>query len=600
MCFTEEYTKQIEHHLEEVEAAEQAELSAQRLKTSSELIQQLMQAGGQTFEQNLASLWDGFIEQTSATIKNFLGIAHLGYVLEHVYAQKLAEQKQRAEQRSSPDWLPRGKPNLLAIPECKIYQMVLTIYEHDEKYETLSRNEVLLCNTKTRVEEVRLFLNRALADPNSYYCMVNCHLLNYDVCRVIETRLSNTADDTVKDYGLAFIYAEEKRDARIRAYLDKYLVKNPLHKKNLCAAVRTNKHLSGKDITIPVYKTVDTDVIIKRLNDDLGNGYGADCYHTIHFDIAHEVESGVDELLFNLIILRSLVNSEGVVWQAQPTQYYIIECMPFTKEGENVHEVLDLLPTTMCYTPDEVLRRYGPNGSLPRGYLGFDHAIFKKAEWQIVFKFLHCLEEKDSSYTLSEEMFDKHSDALGLLIRNCGLANPTWSELRHFVYFLSSQLFKVQASPYCSHSHAGDMPGFRKFVVEFMFKMAQDFATRSLKIAEETPGLNLDEVGQAGSANLLNQLSMKKTWESENHPYLFFNEDGATFTPLGFYVEASHGSAKPYSLVDCNTKEIISEQCIARNLKRALDEAKLAMSENFNMMGRKFPKPYPSDRIIDK
>ena len=74
--------------------------------------------------------------------------------------------------------------------------------------------------------QVRLFMSRALNDPFSFYCMVNCHLLGYKVCSYIETRLTNTADDTVKQYGLAFIYAEEKRDARIRAYLDKHLVKN--------------------------------------------------------------------------------------------------------------------------------------------------------------------------------------------------------------------------------------------------------------------------------------------------------------------------------------------------------------------------------------
>jgi len=39
----------------------------------------------------------------------------------------------------------------------------------------------------------------------------------------------------------------------------------------------------------------------------------------------------------------------------------------------------------------------------------------------------------------------------------------------------------------------------------------------------------------------LDQLEIKRTWESGNHPYLFFNEDGATFTPLGFFVEAKHG-----------------------------------------------------------
>lgn len=105
-----------------------------------------------------------------------------------------------------------------------------------------------------------------------------------------------------------------------------------LEKLNLCKRVRQNRKLKGKDITIPVYKTVNTDNIIARLNDELGNGYTDSPHHTIHIDIAHEVEEGADDLLFNLIILRSIVNSEGVVWQAQKQQYYVIECMPQTKE----------------------------------------------------------------------------------------------------------------------------------------------------------------------------------------------------------------------------------------------------------------------------
>ena len=74
--------------------------------------------------------------------------------------------------------------------------------------------------------QVALFLNRALNDPVSFYCMVNCHLLKYEVCRLIENRLNNLADLKVKTYGLAFIYAEEVKDARIRAYLDKQLARN--------------------------------------------------------------------------------------------------------------------------------------------------------------------------------------------------------------------------------------------------------------------------------------------------------------------------------------------------------------------------------------
>ena len=48
-----------------------------------------------------------------------------------------------------------------------------------------------------------------------------------------------------------------------------------------------------------------------------------------------------------------------------------------------------------------------------------------------------------------------------------------------------------------------------------------------------------------GRGDILEQLEMKRTWESGNHPYLFFNEDGETFSPLGFFVEniGTHESA---------------------------------------------------------
>ena len=55
--------------------------------------------------------------------------------------------------------------------------------------------------------------------------MVNCHLLKFECSKVIETRLSNLAD-VKPTYGLAFIYDEKVKDARIKAYLDKQLVRN--------------------------------------------------------------------------------------------------------------------------------------------------------------------------------------------------------------------------------------------------------------------------------------------------------------------------------------------------------------------------------------
>ena len=56
--------------------------------------------------------------------------------------------------------------------------------------------------------------------------MVNCHLLRFEVSQIIENRLNNLADLKVKNYGLAFICAEEVKGARIRAYFAKQLVRD--------------------------------------------------------------------------------------------------------------------------------------------------------------------------------------------------------------------------------------------------------------------------------------------------------------------------------------------------------------------------------------
>lgn len=73
--------------------------------------------------------------------------------------------------------------------------------------------------------QVKLFMNRALYDEQSFYCVVNCHLLSFEVCREIEDRLSKLGDHMIENYGLAFLYAEEAKDARIKAYLDKHLIR---------------------------------------------------------------------------------------------------------------------------------------------------------------------------------------------------------------------------------------------------------------------------------------------------------------------------------------------------------------------------------------
>ena len=44
--------------------------------------------------------------------------------------------------------------------------------------------------------------------------------------------------------------------------------------------------------------------------------------------------------------------------------------------------------------------------------------------------------------------------------------------------------------------------------------------------------------------------------------------------------------ARPSSLIDSQTQEVLLADCISRDLKRALDQYNLDMSENFNAVGR--------------
>ena len=57
--------------------------------------------------------------------------------------------------------------------------------------------------------------------------------------------------------------------------------------------------------------------------------------------------------------------------------------------------------------------------------------------------------------------------------RHCGIENPSWSELKHFVNFLNVQLSACEQSVFCSDMLARDLPGFLDFVIRFMIQMSK-------------------------------------------------------------------------------------------------------------------------------
>ena len=60
------------------------------------------------------------------------------------------------------------------------------------------------------------------------------------------------------------------------------------------------------------------------------------------------------------------------------------------------------------------------------------------------------------------------------MFSQCGVKDPSWSELKHFVQFLDIQLKNCENSLFCKEQVVRDvMSGLKTFVVKFMIRMSK-------------------------------------------------------------------------------------------------------------------------------
>ena len=58
-------------------------------------------------------------------------------------------------------------------------------------------------------------------------------------------------------------------------------------------------------------------------------------------------------------------------------------------------------------------------------------------------------------------------------LSECGVKDPSWVELNHFLKFLDIQLSSCEKSIFCNEDLVGDvMSGLKTFVVKFMIRMS--------------------------------------------------------------------------------------------------------------------------------
>ncbi|CAG2224295.1 RNF213 [Mytilus edulis] len=309
-----------------------------------------------------------------------------------------------------------------------------------------------------------------------------------------------------------------------------------------------------------------------------------------------QVQEGVDAFLFQLLVLGCLSHSSGNVWRRSDIDYYVIESMPLLARDSNsqlkctemagklkcMHRCLDILPDVLCRSPRESLEILNQN--LPKDYsesdLIFDETEFCSAVFQRPFQYLRRFDEDKELIDVNpEEPEGNKKKCLAILLRHCGIRDPSWSELYHFVSFFNRQLQDFETSAFCNPIFHNDLPGFRSFCDKIHASDVKGLCYRSLLISEESLAdiLKKQLTDEEDEGDMEQLYVMKRTWETRQVP-LFLLKDHKRNTG---------------NLIDEQTKELLQEKIMEptftkyqRTLYNGLESQYVNLSENFDKLTR--------------
>ncbi|XP_075712304.1 E3 ubiquitin-protein ligase RNF213 isoform X2 [Rhinoderma darwinii] len=593
--------------------------------------------------EKLMMIWEHSMAYMNFLFPGCLDLDDLGSCL-----ASLATQNNKWVLRKFHSSLHKGRPNLVICPSSQILSCALSIYMHSFTETLPSYDEVLLCTAQTSFEEVALFFRRCLTpgyNGKKIYSLIYADELNYDTANKSEHLFQQLQALNNDDYHLVIICNSDREHCYIPSVFSQHKVhmipQNPIDElqhylrthftvdhatvsaahvfqNRLNAGIVSSKRAGvGKSLYVkrlheklvssftaerPVLKTirlinpeVDENKVLKTLLPFL-DGKMKNCPIIFHIDITSSVNKGISEFLFKLFVLQYLMDSEGKIWKRLPSHLYIVEILEsantvFTKQYNSTpqmvqHNFIDYFPKISCCSPKEVLRKCTEDISDDCGDPGMDVEEFRSECFQRPFQYLIRFDRKQNldTFTYNGSVEGNPAECLQIFLLHCGIIDPSWSELRNFAWFLNLQLKDCESSDFCNFEFVGDtLQGFKCFVVNFMIIMAKDFATPSLDIADQSPGrqiINLDGLTEKDLAPFL----LRKKWESEPHPYIFFNNDHVSMTFIGFHLRPNNAGG--VDAINPRDNTIIQQNVMTMQLYEGLKFQKVPFNTDFDKLPR--------------
>ncbi|XP_034268690.1 E3 ubiquitin-protein ligase RNF213 [Pantherophis guttatus] len=601
-----------------------------------------LQASRRELTEHLEEIWGSYMENMGLFLPDCFDIETLGRFLSN-----LANLEKRSVVRVLPQGLHTRQPNLILCPRSEILVSTISIYMNSPEEMLPSYDEGLLCTPQTSYEQVELFMRRCLTPNNKekkIYTLLFADELSYDVSYKLEELYQNLHLKHSSDYHLVIFCNCEREHCYIpsvfsnfiihmtplrplkdiQSYLGKHYkateLGNPstsIFKNNMCVGIVSSERagmgkslyikrmhqkmeaqLQGHRVHLRTIRLIDPHVNERKIMNSLFQLLDQKYQKRpmiVHFDITSSVQTGISEFLFKLFILRYLEDADGKIWLRKQCHLYVAEILqpsPLQKNqrgskfpGLN-YSFLDVFPQITCRSPKEVLgNSIQENLSHDSSDPGVDQGMFCSEAFQRPFQYLireNRRENLDVFRYRKGSVEGTPGECLQLFLMYCGVIDPSWSELRNFAWFLNLQLRNCETSVFCNADFVQDiLQGFKNFVVKFMILMAKDFATPSLNISDESPGMQVfEEVTEEALAPFL----LRKKWESEPHPYIFFNEDGISMTFIGFHLQ--HNNNGSIDAINPLNGNIIKRNVMTVQLYMGLALQKVPFNINFDALTR--------------
>ncbi|XP_078081837.1 E3 ubiquitin-protein ligase rnf213-beta [Mustelus asterias] len=595
-------------------------------------------------EKKLDLLWKHYMKNMSYFLSNCLDVNALGELLDIIAStsQTVARVLPPGFQKGHPNLVVCQHSELLTSALCvymhsneqplPTYDEVLlctteTTYEQvelflrrcltpskDSKIYALLYADELTYDVSVRCEE--LFKSLEFEKQSDYKMVILCncerehcyipsafsrykvHIIPYEPLEKIQSYLKNHYSVASNVLSAASVF-KDRMFVRIisskRAGVGKSLYVKRLHE---TLKIQTRKKSLLKTIRL-IESRVDENKVLQTVLSLMKSSNQKEPM-IFHFDVTSSVQKGLCEFLFKLLILRYLMGTDGKMWKCKPCHMYVVEMLEESgflsrkheRPGVQVpkHSFLDIFPNVYCRPPKDVLEQEVKRSDNP-ACNDIDPLVddeeFQSETFQRPYQYLRRFKNQEDLDTFSYQegiIEGSHVECLQLFFIYCGMMDPSWSELRNFACFLNLQLKDCETSAFCDFNFIRDtLRGFKTFVVNFMILMAKDFATPSLSISDQSPGrdaINLEGVKEEDLAPFL----VRKKWESEPHPYIFFNDDHTSMTFIGFHLQENRQGG--IDAINPSNGNIIKPNIMTPELHRGLVLQRVPFNTDFDQLPR--------------